>query len=915
MSTGKQLAGLLMLSTALTFPGIALAQSADEPADAPVEASEEPAPAEDIEDYEEPDISVPGGAIVVTGRRIRDVERISTQVVSVLSSEQIARTGEGDIAGALGRVTGLSVQGQGYVFVRGLGDRYSLALLNGLPLPSPQPLSRVVPLDIFPTNIVASSLVQKTYSANYPGEFGGGVINLTTKAIPDESFLDVSAGISGDTETTGQVGYDHYGSDYDWFGFDDGARNLTPALKSFFNSGERLNDIPQDPANAGSDGLSRAAILKSLVNPNLHALQKIENLRPNFSGSITAGTAFDVGSDGRLGVIATASISNKYRNRVISKQFVTDPTDLANGVLQSDSTAYTTDNRILVNGLLGFGLEIGEHKFRWTNLYVRDTLKQSALALGTDFETGFAIADQDTAWYERQLIDTQLVGEMKFGDLSVDTRAGFAQTQREAPFETTFRYFSPNDPDDPYENWYRNDLDQNGLAQFNFSKLKEDLYFGGIDLSYPLMDGVTATVGYSYSDTSRRSEFRSFRVQGSRVPTAIQTFNPLNLLGSAIIDLQFVDPDISGVNYDIDLLDINAELPIIQADLEVHGAYAQARIEPLDGLTVDLGARYEDAVQSTGSVEVYNTPLQFPVTTTLKNDYILPAATITYDFDNGLQVRASASKTIARPQFRELVYQPFLDPDTGRLFIGNPELRDSELINAEARAEYYFGRGNRVSVAGFYKDIDSPIEAFTNVADSRVRISYANAPKAELYGAELELQYNYDLFDLGKFFETRRAVFVANYTYTQSKLKVGDTDVTWIYRGPGGGDPTRLASNIFDDGVPMTGQSDHLVNLQIGMENTDKISQQTLLLSYASKRVVSRGFNGLPPIVESPGLRLDFVMREEVKLAGMPLELKFEARNLTGRGHEEYQSDGTSRIEVNSYDIGTSFSFSVKAKF
>ena len=225
MSTGKQLAGLLLLTTALTYPAAAIAQSTgeeDEVSDTqpPEEAAEE----EQVEEQAQPDISVPGGAIIVTGRRQRDVTRSSSQVITVLDTESIARTGEGDIAGALGRVTGLSTQGNGLVYVRGLGDRYSLALLNGLPLPSPEPLSRVVPLDIFPTNVVASSLVQKTYSANFPGEFGGGVINLTTRAIPTESFITISGSISGDSETTFGPGYSYYGGAYDWTGFDNGRR-------------------------------------------------------------------------------------------------------------------------------------------------------------------------------------------------------------------------------------------------------------------------------------------------------------------------------------------------------------------------------------------------------------------------------------------------------------------------------------------------------------------------------------------------------------------------------------------------------------------------------------------------------------------------------------------------------------------
>src|SRR5688500_12374127 len=190
------LARLVLLSTAAILPSAAFAQESPSTSSGPtppvsteaatptaVQTSQpgdllpEQAPAE------EPDVSVPGAAppveeIVVRGRR--NVARSTPEVVSVLSIQDIARTGEGNIAGSLQRVTGLSVVGNGFVYVRGLGDRYSLALLNGSPLPSPEPMRRAVPLDLFPTNVVASSLVQKTYSPTFTGEFGGGVINVTT---------------------------------------------------------------------------------------------------------------------------------------------------------------------------------------------------------------------------------------------------------------------------------------------------------------------------------------------------------------------------------------------------------------------------------------------------------------------------------------------------------------------------------------------------------------------------------------------------------------------------------------------------------------------------------------------------------------------------------------------------------------
>ena len=220
MPTLRTLGCLLLASTALSaVPAFAQSTTQSVPRTQPPSgetAADAPDPDEDTIDSATPgapqdasddnvDISAPGSSdfgneIIVQGRYIPQPVRDSGQVVNVLSTEEIARAGDGDIAGALGRVTGLSVTNNGFVFVRGLGDRYSLALLNGLALPSPEPLRRVVPLDLFPTSVVSSAVVQKSYSVNYPGEFGGGVINLTTPAIPDENYFTIGAGISGDTK-------------------------------------------------------------------------------------------------------------------------------------------------------------------------------------------------------------------------------------------------------------------------------------------------------------------------------------------------------------------------------------------------------------------------------------------------------------------------------------------------------------------------------------------------------------------------------------------------------------------------------------------------------------------------------------------------------------------------------------------
>jgi hypothetical protein len=406
MLTGTRLAGLLLLTTSLTLPSMLHAQDVTEDTATEEEVAQDPLtgevegepPAEDI------DISIPGGEIVVTGRRGRNPERASGQVLNVLTEADIARTGDGDIAGALGRVSGLSLVGNGRVFVRGLGDRYSLALLNGLPLPSPEPLSRVVPLDIFPTSVISSSLVQKTYSANFPLEFGGGVINLTTKAVPTEDFLTISISGSGDTETTFENGLTYFGSDYDVFGFDNGNRDIPSNLQAFFDSGERIDAVSPDVSGP---------IAAQLFPTNLVTLQRVPNLRANFSANITGGFSAEIGDGNYLGVIATAGISNKYRNRSVLSQV--GNSDLSE--LNETSTTFITDNNVLVNALIGVGLDIGEHTIRWTNLYIRDTLKTARLGERTDFllgVDGFDYVEQQTAWFERQLIDTQLVTELNF---------------------------------------------------------------------------------------------------------------------------------------------------------------------------------------------------------------------------------------------------------------------------------------------------------------------------------------------------------------------------------------------------------------------------------------------------------------------------------------------------------------------
>ncbi|MDY6946527.1 MAG: TonB-dependent receptor [Pseudomonadota bacterium] len=851
------------------------------------------AAAAEARDRQAVDVAMPGGipTVTVVGRREREVQRETTQVITVLSNEDIARTGEGNIAGALGRVTGLSVVGSGFVYVRGLGDRYSLALLNGSPLPSPEPMRRAVPLDLFPTDVIASSLVQKTYSPNFPGEFGGGVINLTTLAIPTQSFLDVNVGVSGDSETTGQLGYDYYGNEYDWTGY--GNRDTPPALQAFFNSRQRMS--------AGS--VDTGEIAGQLVGRNNGLVQKTDDTAPNFSGNITGGNAWQLG-DSELGVIATAGFSNSWRTRDNIQQ---TPASADLSLLDRDFRQVATENRAVTNAMLGVGYEFGEgNTLRWTNLYIHDTLKRTSLAEGkqNNSRPGADFSDQSTALYERELLSTQLTGGFDLHPLKVSTRASYSTSKRDAPYELGIGYVRTNQATSPYGEYFINRLDNGntGYADIAFSDLEEDLWSAGVDLTAQIMPRLVLSGGVDITDTQRDSTRREFQIVApSTLPNYIAMLRPDYLLSRTIVD-----------EYNIGMIETTESDPAFTASLRTEAAYVQFQSELMTGLELSAGARYEKGEQQVRPLQVFDAVSSSSASTNIENDYVLPGATLTYKFSDEMQLRFNASKTIARPQFRELMFQLYFDPEYNRYYRGNPLLTDSEFVNAEARFEWYFAPEQRFSAAAFYKTIDDPIEAFTGFTDNTPETSFANAPEAVLYGVELEAQKYFSLDEMfsNEFLGARRVVLIGNYTFTESKINVEDADTVRVF-----GASVQPASNVFRDGSQLTGQSDHLVNLQFGLENPGRLSQQTILLSYASDRVTSRGATGLPDIYESPGLRVDFVAREALSLFNTDLEAKLEVRNIFGRDYKEFQERGPNTVFYNRYDVGTTFSASLTMSF
>lgn len=883
--------GRLLVTSAIAAMPLALSPADAAEAQAPVQvaAAAQPAPAP-APPPPEPEAE----EIVVRGLFIPDVMRETAEVASVLVPEDLARQGDSTAAAALTRLSGLSLVSGRYVYVRGLGERYSSALLNGSPLPSPEPLQRVVPLDLFPSNILAGADVQKSYSAKYPGEFGGGVINLQTVGIPNEPFLTVGISGSGRVGTTFTKGLTYYGSDTDWTTFDNGTRDLPDKVAAAIASGRgRISEGAAFTAGELQD------IGQDFVNAPLNLLQFTDSVLPNFGIDLSGGDSIDLGW-GTIGAVVVAGYDNSWQTR---KGIQEEGVLTVNGDISPD-THYdymSTQNDISLNGLVGIGVDWDEYQLRWTSLYIRSVTKEARTRAGHDGAAGADVRDDYSEWFARELINTQGTGLAAFGPLEVEGRIAYAKTKREAPYEKGIRYRLVNGE-------YRHSASQE-QNYTRFGTVDDSLISGGIDFTYSIplstVRDARLSAGYAYSDNDRNAEQREFR------------FLATNTSLPAEIQRERVDFLLADFNIRPDRLVIRETTgsdgaAAYKAGLKIHGLYAQGDIEVIPLVRVNLGARYEKAEQSVTVLDLFGgTP---PASAPPRDkSYVLPAGSVTWNFYEDMQLRVGASMTIARPQFRELAPQTYLDPDTDRIYTGNPYLVDTKLINADARYEWYFAPQQFVALGGFYKDMDKPVELIVNEAGSTQQTTFINAPKARLYGAEFEARRYFQIPFGDEYLDGVSWFTAANYTYTHSSVVVKPGDLVFPLTTGGVGQPAEI---YVQDGDRLQGQSEHLVNVQLGMEDEAMGIQATFLLNYASDRISTRGRPGFPDLMVGPGFTLDFTFRKTwVSDMGGETEFGFEARNLLNEDYMEFQKLGTGTVVNNSYDIGRSFSFSLKHRY
>jgi outer membrane receptor protein involved in Fe transport len=859
------------------------------------EAPAQPQQAGETPPSEEPAADV----IIVQGRFIPEPLQETSEVAAFLSDEDLDRQGDSTAADALTKLPGLSIAEGRFIYVRGLGERYSSAILNGSPLPSPEPLQRVVPLDLFPSSVLSGVMVQKSYSPEFPGEFGGGVIALSTLNLPEENFLEVGVGYGVNLETTFQTGYTHDGGDTDVWGFDDGTRKIPNQLLEANLAARRVDaNLNLYPQLTNDQEVQR--IGQSFENAKLNLIQTNTQIPGNASWDVSTGyrADFDTFSIGMVGVLG---FSNGWQ----TEDGIQQEGRIDGGVLTPKSVYnYTsTDNKVGWDGLFGVGLELGDNnEVNWTNLWVRRTDKRSYRRFGFDELAGELVLDERTAWYERSLSSTQLDGKHGFGDLELGWRAAYSRTERDAPYERQMRYIF-----DTSIQRYLHDTSR-ATNRWDFSELVDEIASAGITAKYSIPMGdvrdLDITGGIEHSDNARSSASRSYRFVATNLPLAVQQSRP---------DYLFADFNINPDRLVIRETTGAAGAAAYDAQLEVTAAFLKTDFEPIQYFRVSVGGRIERGLQRISPRALNLGEAQPAQPPKKKEEYFLPAATVTWNFAEDMQLRVGASKTIGRPQFRELAPQQYLDPDSDRLFIGNPFLTDTELTNFDSRYEYFFGTNQFFTLGAFYKDMDRPIESIVSEQGATIQQTYLNAPKARIYGAEVEIRKVFTDPLPGFWGLGGKDIFLqSNYTWSNSEVQVKAGDVVFPLSSNGAPQP---ASNFIIDGSRLQGQSEHVFNFQIGWEDPSAGSQGTLITTYVSERSSARGRPGEPDFVQEPGIIMDFVYRQDLEAFGLPVTLSVKAQNLLDEEYFEHQEYGGGEVIINRYDLGRGFSVGASTKF
>jgi len=797
---------------------------------------------------------------------VLEERRANNSVANYLSMEQISKSGDSDAAGALKRVTGLTLVDGKFIFIRGLGERYSSTLLNGANLPSPDPTRRVVPLDLFPTSIIESIEVQKGYASHLPAEFGGGSVVLRTISVPDENFLKVGLSYGQNSQTTGKKGLKYQGGDSDWTGFDDGSRAMPRELAAAIAGDTELR--PNNPFFDGGFSPEELELFGESLNSNYDL--RFADIDPGLGFDAAGGMRFETESGTAMGFSAALEYGSDFQTRSELRRSYNVSTGNELG-LESEELSTTTSRNINASGFLTTGIEFNDqHQLSANYMLLRSTEDFAEQAEGFNEDLGNSRRISEIRWSERDLTSLQLFGEHAYPVLQ-DLQLKWQYTDSEATF------------DEPDNRIYRYDQRDEGDFVFStrndsnsrvFRELVDESRNIRHDWSLPLTFGnhhdLLFQFGQNWVSKERNSDIRRFVFEDvGPLANEVDRNDPL----SQILNPDFIDP----MGYQ--LIEVTRATDNYFANLDIKGTYYGVDYAYKENLRFTLGARRETFDQSVTTFQLFD-PDQSPITASLYDDDWFPAFSSTWIMNDSHQFRFNFSETATRPDFKELSPAQFKDPVLNRNVIGNPDLIVGKITHYDLRWDKYFSPGEFVSVSVFYKEFENPIEVAIFPGTSNI-ISFQNALAAENTGIELEVYKDFSF--LGDRFANFYAS--ANYAYIDSEIEL-DTS------GPSG-----QTNNT----RPLQGQSPYVANVQLGYDNQDQGISASLLFNKFGERISEAGTSGRPDIYEQPFNQLDFVYSHA--FAGR-WKISFKAKNLLDDEVQFLQGDAITR----SFKRGRSFS-------
>jgi len=762
------------------------------------------------------------------------LRRNAAGATDAVGAQDIARSPDRSAADAVKRVVGASVVDGRYIVVRGLGDRYTSSLVDGLPVPSTEPDRTSVPLDMFPSLVISDLSIKKTYTPDLPGQFAGGTLDIRTRKAPDKFTFLATLGLGLNGETTFARRPSYAGGGLDWLGLDDGTRKLPATLPR-----ERITRLRPD----GTVDPNLTDYGKALATPI--GLDDTMSL-PSGTGSLLVGDTLKLGGQS-LGYVASLGYTRRFQRRKdeILRTYGVDPSRPGELVRFNDYRVETGTDTVNVSGYGSLEWKPNkDHGVTAIGLLSRNAEIEARRITGFNDEQQAEVRDERQRFVARQLMYGQLRGEHRFpasGLGELGWSLGYGRATSSEPDLRESVYVA-----DAEQGFSFREGTQSG--QHFFASQGETTRTLGLSYKHPVREGerpVKLELGGTGTLRGRSFEARRFRFLRNRAA-------PPEVFRGAPKDL--FTPD--NVGPALELEEWTRPTDTYAARYDVLGAYAMADVSLHERLRVVLGQRLERSVQSIDSYDPFAADTSEAVSSKLERVDLLPSANVTLKTSERTNLRFAVSRTVSRPQLRELAPFIFSDFFGAREILGNPELDRAKIVNLDARAELFPGDAQVLSASFFYKSFSSPIEPII-LPTSRGVLSYANARGAVNAGVELEARKSLGFLH-GALSELS---VLGNLTLVHSRVEL---------------DPAAQGIQTTQS-RPLAGQSPYVVNLALDWEHPATKTRARLLYNVYGARISQVGQNGLPDVYEQPRHIVDASVGQGI---GEHVELKLSLENL-----------------------------------